>query len=65
MNETITIFIIDCIFVFTDVLNQGNRDDLNGGNTPDLKATHKYAGWFYIALFSGNIFIHMIILLIE
>ena len=36
MNEATVIFIIDCIILCTDVLNTGNENDLNAGNTPDL-----------------------------
>ena len=36
MNEVTVIFIIDCIILCTDILNTGNENDSNEGNTPDL-----------------------------
>ena len=62
LNEATIIFLIDCIILFTDVMNTGNMDDLNGGNTPDIKQSRQYSGLIYIAFFAGNIIIHLAIL---
>ena len=37
MNEATTILLLDCLIVFTEILNKGNVNDLNGGNTPNLE----------------------------
>ena len=62
MNEACRILLIDCIVLFTDVLNDGNKDDLNGGNTPTLEKSRNYTGWLYIFFFSSTIFIHLSVL---
>ena len=65
MNEATTIFIIDCIFAYTDVLNEGNKEDMSRGNTPDLELSRELMGSLYIALFGGNISIHVVLLIID
>ena len=37
MNEATTIFLIDCMFVFTNGVNSGNPDDLNAGNVSSVE----------------------------
>ena len=51
--------------MFTDVMNEGNIDDRNGGNTPDLEKSRLYVGWIYIFFFAGNILIHLIRLAVK
>ena len=37
LSEATSIVLIVCIIQFTDLLNEGNINDANGGNTPDLQ----------------------------
>ena len=37
LNEGTFILVINVLFVFTDVMNEGNPNDMNGGNTSNLK----------------------------
>ena len=62
MNEATVILIIDCIIFCTDILNTGNENDLNAGNTPDLQTSRQFIGMVYIIVFSGNITVHMSLL---
>ena len=36
MNEVTFIFLVDCIMMFTGILNVGNVNDSNSGTTPNL-----------------------------
>ena len=65
MNEAMTIFIIDNILLYTDLMNEGSPSDNNPGNTPNLAASHEYSGWLFILMFSGTLAVHFIILGIE
>ena len=56
MNEATSVLLIDLMFIFTDVLNEKN--------TRDLEKSRSFTGWFYIGIFSANIFVHLFVLAI-
>ena len=58
LNETMTIIIIDCIYSYTDIMNEGNVDDGNAGNTSNLLDSQFYVGWLYITVFIGTLSVH-------
>ena len=58
-NEATTILIVDCFVIFTDVVNDGNVNDGNAGNTPDLERSRNGIAYLYIALFMGNVAFHL------
>ena len=35
ISEVILIFMVDCLILQTDLMNEGNPDDANGGNVPN------------------------------
>ena len=37
MNEATMIFMLDVLFIFTDVMNDGNPEDKSPGNAPNLE----------------------------
>ena len=66
LNECTLIFVIEVLFVFTDVMNAGNINDANMGTVgtiADLESARQMAGVFYITLFVSNITIHLGIML--
>ena len=63
MNETTTILLIDCMFIFTNGVNSGNPDDLNQGNVSSVPIAHQITGYIYITIFVINIAVHLIILM--
>ena len=65
MDEVAKIFLIDCILGFTEVITDGNVDDGNYGNTPDLEFSRWFCGVIYIGIFSVAIVIHSLTFLIE
>ena len=59
LNEATTILIVDCFVIFTDVVNDGNVNDGNAGNTPELERTREGIAYLYISLFMCNVTFHL------
>ena len=62
LNECTLIFVIEVLFVFTDIMNAGNINDANLGTVgtlTDLESARQMAGVIYMALFVSNITIHL------
>ena len=65
MDESAKIFLIDCILGFTEVITDGNVNDGNLGNTPDLEFSRWFCGAIYIGIFSIAIAIHTLTFLLD
>ena len=65
MDESAKIFLIDCILGFTEVITDGNVNDGNKGNTPDLEFSRWFCGAIYIGIFSIAIVIHTLTFLMD
>ena len=63
MDESMKIMLVDCILGFTDVITNGNVNDGNRGNTPDLEFSRWFCGVLYISLFMLAICVHSLHLL--
>ena len=44
-------------------MTDGNINDQNSGNTPDLERSHELAGQLYIFFFASNILVHLVLLI--
>ena len=63
MNQTVTIFLINVMILFSEVISQGNPDDANFGNIKDYDLSREWAGMLYIIIFCTLIGVHLLILL--
>ena len=63
MNEVTNIVLIDCFLVLTDVLTEGNKNDLNQGSAVDLKEQREKIAVIYVSAFIMCVSVHVGLLL--
>ena len=64
MNEGTNIILLDVFVVLTNVLNDGNVNDLNGGSVIDLPLQKERMATIYITVFVANVVVHLALLLV-